>query len=76
MYETELKTYRIKLQELLANDVGKYVVIKKKEPLGTFNTYEDALQAGYVKYGLVPFFVKQIEVAEHVQNFTRELICH
>ena len=76
MYEKELETYRAKLPALLVNDAGKYAVIKGEELLGTFSTYEDALQAGYTKYGLTPFLVKQINVTEQVQNFTRALAHH
>jgi len=70
--EQELATYREKLPELLEHR-GKYVVICGKEVIGTFNDYEDALQAGYRQCGLDPFLVKKIEEVESVQNFTRDV---
>jgi hypothetical protein len=72
-YEKEIAVYRANLQKLLA-DVGKYAVIKGDDLLGVYGTYEDALKAGYGKYGVAPFLVKQIDATEQVQYFTRELI--
>jgi len=71
-YEEELATYRARLPELLA-DEGKYTVIRGTEVLGVYGTYEDALQAGYAKYGDASFLVKQINATEQVQYFTRDL---
>jgi hypothetical protein len=71
-YEEELATYLEKLPELLA-DAGSYAVIRGRELLGVYGTYEDALKAGYARYGVAPFLVKQINAVEQVQYFTREL---
>lgn len=76
--EKELKTYQDNLPELKA-DEGKYVVIHGSEILGIFGTYEDAINAGYAKFGVkTPFLVKQIHAIEQVQVVTRLLdtICH
>ena len=71
----ELATYQNKLEELLLHE-GKYVLIGNGELGGVWDTYEDALQAGYQKFGLHPFLVKRIEWAETVHNFSRDLpIC-
>jgi len=72
-YEKELETYQGQLPALLATDEGKYAVIKNDAILGVYGTYEDALNAGYKEYGLVPFLVKQITAIEQIQYFTREL---
>ncbi len=69
--EKELATYRAKLEELLS-DEGKFVLIHGDVVAGVWDTYEDALQTGYQKFGLTPFFVKRIQWAETVQNFTRD----
>jgi hypothetical protein len=58
--ERELKTYCRELPRLLREE-GKYVVIRDQEVAGTWATYEDALQAGYERFGLVPFLVKKIQ---------------
>jgi hypothetical protein len=61
--EKELATYERRLPELLANE-GKFVVIHGEDVAGTWHTYEDALAAGYQKFGLEPFLIQQIESVE------------
>lgn len=74
--EKELETFQRELPTLSAS-AGKYVLISGGEIAGLFGAYEDALKAGYEKYGLEPFLVKQIEAVERVQYFTRPLTpCH
>ena len=74
--EHELKTYEQKLSDLLAHQ-GKFVLIHDDEVAGIFGAYEDAIRAGYEKYGLSPFLVKQILAVERVQYFTRPIVaCH
>ncbi|HJT78155.1 MAG TPA: hypothetical protein VJ739_13205 [Gemmataceae bacterium] len=58
--ERELRTYRRELPGLLGHAEGKYVVIHGDRVNGVWETYEDALQAGYERYQLNPFLVKQI----------------
>jgi hypothetical protein len=70
--EKELATYQKKLEELLPHE-GKYVLIGGEEIAGIWDTYEDALQAGYQKYGLHPFLVKRIEWVESIHTFSRDL---
>jgi hypothetical protein len=70
--EKELDTYKRKLPELTA-DEGKFALIHGDEVIGLFGTYEDALTAGYQKYGLEPFLVKQIQAIEQLQYITRLL---
>lgn len=69
--EKELQTYAEHLSELLAS-AGKYVLIKGSNVEGTFDTYGDALQAGYTKFQLDEFLVKQIAPSEKVMSFTRD----
>lgn len=73
--EKELETYRRELPTLLAQE-GKYVLIHGDKVAGIWDTYEDALKAGYQEFGLKPFMVKRIQWAETVQNFTRDILCH
>jgi hypothetical protein len=40
--------------------------------VGLFDTYRDALAAGYEQFQLEPFLVKQISVAEEALQFSRE----
>lgn len=73
-FEAELKTYDVHLAELLADDEGRYTLIRGEAILGTYDTYKDALQAGYEKCGLDPFLVKRIQAVDQVQHFTRDIV--
>lgn len=70
--DREIATYNRLLPELLVQQ-GKFVLIKGDEQSGTFDSYQDALAAGYAKFKLEPFLVKQISPAERVSFFTRDL---
>jgi hypothetical protein len=67
--EKEIETYQAKLPTLLAHQ-GKFVVIHGMDVLGFFDTYADAVQAGYEKCGLDSFLVKQVQEVEQVQFIT------
>lgn len=76
--EKELKVYEAKLQGLEERE-GEYVVIQGEEIVDVYTSYEDALKAAFEKFGVdSPFLVKQIQNAEHVHQFTREIppACH
>jgi hypothetical protein len=68
--ETELATYRAKLEELKAH-AGKFVLIRGTEVIDTFSAYDDALKAGYARFGLDPFLVKRIEAVEQTHFISR-----
>jgi hypothetical protein len=72
--EKELQTYKTKLPELLA-DEGKFVLIHGDEVVDVFGTYEDAIKAGYAKFGLDAFLVKQVQSIEQVQFISRFVTC-
>jgi hypothetical protein len=70
---TELNTYRTKLPTLLGQQ-GKFVLIKGDAIDGVYNTYAEAMTAGYSKHGLdKPFFVRKISPIEQVSFFSRDL---
>ncbi len=68
--EKELQVYRSKLPEL-ATEEGKYVLVHGEDLVGVYGTYEDAIKAGYEKFKLEPFLVKQIHAIEQVQFISR-----
>ena len=69
--EKELETYKTKLPELKSEE-GKFVLIHGSEVVGTYTSYEDALNEGYSKFGLdTPFLVKQIQVIEQAHFISR-----
>jgi hypothetical protein len=71
--EKELATYRNKLTELKEHE-GKFVLIHGDEVVDFFAAYEDAIKAGYQKFSLEPFLVKQINAIETVQHVTRHIL--
>ncbi len=71
--KTELETYERERERLLAESEGKYALIHGDSVVGVWDTYEDALKAGYSQIGLGPFLVKQIQRMERICFFTRRL---
>jgi hypothetical protein len=69
--EKEMQTYSEKLPELKSEHEGKFVLIHGDEVVDTFSSYDDAIKAGYAKFGLSPFLVKQIRTVEKVQFISR-----
>src|ERR1700749_1732455 len=57
--ENELKTYEANIDKWTEQS-GKFVLIHGDEVVDFFAAYEDAIKAGYQKFGLKPFLVKQI----------------
>jgi hypothetical protein len=68
--EKELETYKAKFPELKQH-AGKYVLIHGSDVVEYFSSYDDAIKAGYGRFGLKPFLVKQIQAVEQAQYITR-----
>lgn len=71
--DRELETYQRLLHAELAAEDGRFALIAGDELLGVFDSYNDALTAGYQQRGLEPFLVKKVAVIETVAYFTRDL---
>ena len=71
--EQELATYKAKLPDLKEHQ-GKFVLIRGDEVVDFYVAYEDAIKAGYEKFKLEPFLVKQVSVTETVHQFTRRIL--
>jgi hypothetical protein len=69
MLEKETKTFEQKLPNLIKTDMGKFVLIKDEQIIGTFDAILDALKSGYDKFKNQPFFVKQILATQQPLNF-------
>lgn len=61
--EKELATYRQELGRLLDQE-GEFVLIRGGEVAGVFETFQDAVTAGYEKFGLDQFLVRRIQAVE------------
>jgi hypothetical protein len=58
--EPERDTFNSRFQELNAHNHGRFVLIQGTEISGIFDTYKDAIEAGYERFGLNSFLVKKI----------------
>jgi len=70
--EQDLEKYRAILPSLVGSE-GKFALVVSGELKGVFESYADALNAGYQEAGLKPFLVKQIAATEFVAYFTRDV---
>jgi hypothetical protein len=70
--EKELATYRQELGRLLDQE-GKFVLIRGDEVAGVFETFQDAMTAGYEKFGLDQFLVRRIQAVERPLFFHRDV---
>jgi hypothetical protein len=63
-FDRERAGYARLKPELLARAEGKYVVLVGEDLEGPVDTFEDALRAGWRRFGLGPLYIKQILAAE------------
>ena len=70
--EKELAAYNAHLPEWKEHE-GRYVLIQDDAVVDFFTSYEDALKAGYQRFGLQPFLVKQVHAIEQVQFISRAI---
>jgi hypothetical protein len=64
-FADEWNTYRREVGCLLdAGQEGRFVVIKGREILGVYETWDEARDAGLKRYPLESFFTKQIQTRE------------
>jgi hypothetical protein len=63
--EKEMETYLRELPRLAAEE-NRYALIKDDEVIDILDSYEDALKAGYSRFQLEPFMVKQILSVEQI----------
>lgn len=59
-FERERGAYARLKPELLARAAGQYVVLVGEEIEGPVDTFEDALRAGWRRFGLGPLYVQQV----------------
>ena len=68
--EQELQAYKSHVREWAERE-GQYVLIHGSEVVDFLSAYDDALKAGYERFGLEPFLVKQIHVLEQTHLISR-----
>ena len=73
--ERELAAFRARLPELAA-DEGKFALVRGETLVGVFDSYEAAITAGYERFRLERFLVKEIRAVERPHSVTRLLVEH
>ncbi len=68
-----MDTFRRQLPNLLLGSSGKFALIQGQAVDSVWNTQDEALEAGYERFGLGPFLVKQIVEVEEPRYFSRNL---
>ncbi|OFZ82325.1 MAG: hypothetical protein A2583_15425 [Bdellovibrionales bacterium RIFOXYD1_FULL_53_11] len=58
--DKESELFKMKLDEWRSTHLGKFVLIKGTTVVGFFDSLKAAFDAGSAKFGLEPFFVKQV----------------
>ena len=73
--ERESATYQRELERLIREGEGsRFALIRGEEVVSVWDTYRDAIQAGYDRFGLEPFMVKQVLRSEQPVVLTRLLV--
>ena len=67
----EARTFNENVEAWSAEHDGEFVLLRGTTLIGFFPTYEQALEAGYGKFGLTPFFVRQIRYPPRPHLITR-----
>jgi hypothetical protein len=62
----EARVFEEHIEEWRQSHLGQFVLIKGSDVLGVFPTLDKAFRAGTERFGLEPFFVKQIVPADSV----------
>ena len=76
--EAEQDTFRRVLATLLREpgNRGLFALVRGDEVAGLYPTFEAALSAGYDRFGLDPFLVKEVSDTAEPRYFSRNLRCH
>jgi hypothetical protein len=68
--------YEANLEEWRRTHLGEYVLIKGRDVLGFYSSLDKAFDEGTKRFGLEPFFVKQVHPSDavNVSLFGRRLL--
>ena len=69
-FERELSFFERQRMQLLSRAKGKIALIKGEELVGIYDTENEAVRAGYQRFGNEPFLAKLIAEADIPLNFT------
>ena len=71
--EQEIKTYKTNKDNLLSDRKGRFVLIKGDKIIADFETYGDALEDGYQRFGNEAFLVKEVRDEVLVNYFSKDI---
>ena len=69
----ELTVFEANLARMVTQHPGEYVLIKGDSLVKFCDSYDEALTAGYERFGLQPFFVKQVSEESSTVHYVRDL---
>jgi hypothetical protein len=72
--ETERRFYEENRERLMHECAGKFVLIKGRKVYGRYEAKFDAIDAGYERFGNVPFFVHKVTEVEEPASVISHLI--
>lgn len=64
--ETELEFFEKHRKEWFEHHKGKLALVKGKTLHDFYDTYENALETGYIIWGQVPFLIKEVQLVDPV----------
>lgn len=70
----EQAEYEANLPRWLQEHEAAHVLIKGDEVIGFYETRDEALTAGYARFGVVPLFVKQVVASEPIHHLPNVLL--
>ena len=70
----EQAVYEANLSRWLQEHGAAHVLIRGDEVVGFYETRDEALAAGYARFGVVPLFVKQIAACEPIHHIPNVLL--
>jgi hypothetical protein len=70
----EQAIYEANLSRWLSEHEGEYVLIKGDQVHGFYESRDEALTAGYSRFGIGPLFVKQVSPSEPVHHIPNAFI--
>ncbi len=75
--EREMEVFKRELPALLADPAqrGTFALVHGESVSGCFPTFAAALAAGYDRFELAPFLVKEVTDQEEPRYFSRNLRC-
>ncbi|MEW6304028.1 MAG: hypothetical protein AB1705_11185 [Verrucomicrobiota bacterium] len=71
---TERSYFEENRERLMKEGAGKFVLIKGRRVYGFFEAKFDAIDAGYSRFGNVPFFVHKVTEVEEPVEIVSHLI--